>query len=145
MCINRYRERVLKKSWFWSTIPLWDWILLTGGVSPTSETVILEKHVNLMDFTSQDVAEAKNLHGSKERQGKFTDENFFQAVNLKKQLQLRKSLRCKWLETGRVPKEVSCTVHPGFILFPRIPLFDGHQGLGKELESHVVQPHSVLL
>lgn len=69
--------------------------MLTGGVSPTSETVILEKHVNLMDFTPQDVAEAKSLHGSKERQGKFTDENFFQAVNLKKQLQIRKSLRCK--------------------------------------------------
>lgn len=49
----------------------------------TSETVILEKHVHLMDSTPQDVAEAKSLHGSKERQGKFMDQNFFQAIKFK--------------------------------------------------------------
>lgn len=104
-----------------------DWILLTR-VSPISEAVTLEKHVHLMDSTPQDVAEAKSLHGSKERQGKFTDQKYFQAVNSKKHLQVRKSLICKWLEAGRVPKEVSCIVHPVFILFPRYLLLMAIRG-----------------
>lgn len=70
-------------------------ILLTRGVSLTSEAVTLEKHVHLMNSMPQDVADAKSLHGFKKRQGKFTDQKYFKAINSKKHLQVRKSLSCK--------------------------------------------------
>lgn len=92
---------------------------MTRGLSPTSEAVTLEQHVCLMDSTPQDVAEAKSLHGSRERQGKFTEQKYFQAVNSKKYLQVRKSLSCKLLEAGRAPKEVPRIVHPVSVLFRR--------------------------
>lgn len=57
--------------------------MLTRGVSPTSETMIFKKNMNLMDSTPQNVAEAKSLHRSKERQGKFTDQEIFSGCKFK--------------------------------------------------------------